>query len=117
LPRDQWARRRHGSGSDLGRKLGTVIGNKAKPEWLRAWIHNPRVYDPGSQMPHYRFSDQQFATMEGFLLAKSDSDFLANVHLDPATPEQIAHGKSLVMVVPVISWQEEQPWGVNIRPF
>ena len=34
---------------------------------------------------------------QGFLLAKTDSDLLANVHLDAATPEQIAHGKSLVM--------------------
>ena len=83
-------------GGNVGPEL-TRIGNKAKPEWLRAWIRNPRVYDPGTQMPHYRFSDQQVATMEGFLLAKSDSDFLASVHLDPATPEQIAHGKSLVM--------------------
>jgi mono/diheme cytochrome c family protein len=83
-------------GGNVGPEL-TRIGNKAKPEWLRAWIRNPRTYDPGTQMPHYRFNDQQVATMEGFLLAKSDSDFLANVHLDPATPEQIAHGKSLVM--------------------
>jgi len=83
-------------GGNVGPEL-TRIGNKAKPEWVRAWIRNPRTYDPGTQMPHYRFNDQQVATMEGFLLAKSDSDFLANVHLDPATPEQIAHGKSLVM--------------------
>ena len=83
-------------GGNVGPELSR-IGNKAKPEWLRAWIRNPRTYDAGTQMPHYRFTDQQVATMEGFLLAKSDSDFLANVHLDPATPEQIAHGKSLVM--------------------
>jgi mono/diheme cytochrome c family protein len=48
-------------------------------------------------MPHYRFADQQLATLSGFLMAKSDSDLLGNVHLDPATPEQIAHGKLLVM--------------------
>ncbi len=83
-------------GGNVGPEL-THIGNKAKPEWLRAWIRNPRTYDPGTQMPHYRFTDQQVATMEGFLLAKSDSDFLANVHLEPATPDQISHGKSLVM--------------------
>ena len=47
-------------------------------------------------MPHYRFNDQQVATLSGFLLAKMDSDLLANVHLDPATPEQIAHGKRLI---------------------
>jgi mono/diheme cytochrome c family protein len=48
-------------------------------------------------MPHYRFADQQLATLSGFLMAKADSDLLGNVHLDPATPEQIAHGKLLVM--------------------
>ena len=83
-------------GGNVGPEL-TRVGTKAKPEWLRAWIRNPRTYDPGTQMPHYRFADQQVATMEGFLLGKADSDFLANVHLDAATPEQIAHGKSLVM--------------------
>jgi mono/diheme cytochrome c family protein len=83
-------------GGDVGPEL-TRIGNKAKPEWLRAWVRNPRTYDPRTEMPHYRFTDQQVATMEGFLLAKADSDLLANVHLDPATPERIAHGKSLVL--------------------
>jgi mono/diheme cytochrome c family protein len=83
-------------GGNVGPEL-TRIGSKAKPEWLRAWVRNPRAYDPKTEMPHYRFTDQQVATMEGFLLAKADSDLLANVHLDAATPEQITHGKSLVM--------------------
>ena len=34
-------------------------------------------------MPHYRFNDPQVATLSGFLLAKTDSDLLANVHLEP----------------------------------
>ena len=83
-------------GGNIGPEL-TRIGSKAKPEWLRAWIRNPRSYDPRTQMPHYRFNNQQVATLEGFLEAKTDSDFLANLHLEPATPEQIAHGRSLVM--------------------
>ena len=33
----------------------------------------------------------------GFLASKTDPDFLANVHLDAATPAQIAHGKALVV--------------------
>jgi len=82
-------------GGNIGPEL-TRIGNKAKPGWLAAWISNPRVYDPGTAMPHYRFSEQQVSTLAGFLQTKADSDFLANVHLDPATPEQIAHGKLLV---------------------
>ncbi len=82
-------------GGDVGPEL-TRVGNKVKPEWLQGWLRNPRIYDSGTAMPHYRFNDQQIATLTGFLLAKTDSDLLANVHLDPATPEQIAHGKTLV---------------------
>jgi mono/diheme cytochrome c family protein len=83
-------------GGDLAPEL-TRIGNKVKPEWLLAWLRNPRTYDPGTAMPHYRFDEKQLVTLSGFLLAKSDPDLLANVHLEAATPEQIAHGRSLVM--------------------
>jgi len=82
-------------GGTVGPEL-TRVGSKVKPEWLQAWLRNPRVYDPATGMPHYRFSDAQVATLAGFLQAKADSDLLANVHLDPATAEQIAHGKRLV---------------------
>jgi len=82
-------------GGDVGPEL-TRIGTKAKPEWLRAWLRNPRVYDAGTAMPHYRFTDQQVSLLTGFLGNKTDADLLANVHLDAATPEQIAHGKLLV---------------------
>ena len=83
-------------GGNIGPEL-TRIGSKVKTEWLQMWLKNPRVYDRTTAMPHYRFSDQQLATLSGFLMAKSDSDLLGNVHLVPATPEQIAHGKLLVM--------------------
>lgn len=82
-------------GGDIGPEL-TRVGSKVKPEWLQAWLRNPRVYDSGTRMPHYHFNDGQVATLSGFLVAKTDSDLLANVHLDPVTPEQIAHGKRLV---------------------
>ena len=82
-------------GGNVGPEL-TRVGNKVKPEWLQAWLRNPRAYDAGTAMPHYRFNDGQVATLSGFLLAKTDSDLLTNVHLDAPTPEQIAHGKRLV---------------------
>jgi mono/diheme cytochrome c family protein len=82
-------------GGDVGPEL-TRVGNKVKPEWLQAWLRNPRNYDEETAMPHYRFNDSQVATLSGFLLAKTDSDLLANVHPEAATPEQIAHGKRLV---------------------
>jgi mono/diheme cytochrome c family protein len=83
-------------GGNVGPEL-TRIGSKVKPEWLQAWIRNPRGYDAKTEMPHYRFNDAQIATMAGFLEAKADSDLLANAHLEATTPEQIAHGRSLVM--------------------
>ncbi len=82
-------------GGDVGPEL-TRVGSKVKPEWLQAWLRNPRAYDAETAMPHYRFNDPQVATLAGFLEAKTDSDLLANVHLEAATPEQIAHGKRLV---------------------
>ena len=82
-------------GGDVGPEL-TRVGSKVKPEWLQAWLRDPRVYDPPTAMPRYRFNESQMATLAGFLEAKTDSDLLSNVHLDAATPEQIAHGKRLV---------------------
>ncbi len=82
-------------GGDVGPEL-TRVGSKVKPGWLQGWLKNPRVYDAATAMPHYRFTDAQITTLSGFLLGKADSDLLANVHLDAATPEQIAHGKRLV---------------------
>ena len=82
-------------GGDVGPEL-TRVGSKVKPEWLQAWLRNPRAYDAETAMPHYRFNDAQVATLSGFLLAKTDSDLLANVHLEATSPEQIAHGKRLV---------------------
>jgi len=82
-------------GGNVGPEL-TKVGSKVKPEWLQAWLQNPHNYDPGTAMPHYRFNSGQVATLSTFLLAKTDSDLLANVHLEAATAEQIAHGKRLV---------------------
>jgi mono/diheme cytochrome c family protein len=83
-------------GGDLGPEL-TRIGNKVRPEWLEAWLSDPHAYDPKTTMPRYRWTGQQLALVKAFLSGKSDSDFLANVHLDPANPAQIAHGKALVI--------------------
>ena len=82
-------------GGDIGPEL-TRVGSKVKPEWLTEWLRDPKIYAPQTAMPHYRFSEKQVGLLGGFLQAKTDSDLLANVHLDPATKEQIVHGKALV---------------------
>jgi mono/diheme cytochrome c family protein len=83
-------------GGDIGPEL-TRIGNKVKPEWLAAWLANPRVYDATTPMPHYRFTPQQVATLAAFLQGKSDSDYGAGVRLDAASPQQIVHGRKLIV--------------------
>ncbi len=82
-------------GGNIGPEL-TRIGSKVKPEWLQAWLKDPRNYDAHTQMPHYRWTDQELTLLAGYVASKTDSDFPANVHLDAATPQQIAHGKALV---------------------
>ena len=82
-------------GGDIGPEL-TKVGTKAKRDWLRQWVRNPKAYDPGTKMPHFRFDEKQLTLISGFLESKTDSDFIANVHLEPATPQQAAHGKLLV---------------------
>jgi mono/diheme cytochrome c family protein len=82
-------------GGDFGPEL-TRVGTKVNPDWLHRWLTDPRQYQPGTRMPHYRLDEKQIALLSTFLAAKKDDDLLANVHLAPATPDSIAHGKRLV---------------------
>ena len=83
-------------GGDLGPEL-TNVGTKVKPDWLMAWMRDPQKYDPATPMPQYRWSDQQLKLITSFIESKSNPDLLANVHLQPPTKAQIAHGKQLVI--------------------
>ena len=83
-------------GGDLGPEL-TKVGTKVKPQWLEAWLRDPGFYDPGTHMPHYRFTPQQIVILAGFLEQKADSDLLSNVHLAAPAEQQIARGKALVL--------------------
>ncbi len=83
-------------GGTLGPEL-TNVGTKVKPAWLLAWMRDPKHYDPATRMPQYRWTDAQLNLLAAFLENKTDPDFVANVHLQPATKQQIAHGKELVM--------------------
>jgi mono/diheme cytochrome c family protein len=47
-------------------------------------------------MPHYRLDEKQVGLLLAFLGNKTDADFVGNLHFDPATAEQIDHGKRLV---------------------
>ncbi len=83
-------------GGNLGPEL-TNVGTKVRPEWLTAWMRNPQHYDPSTLMPQYRWTDAQLKLITAFVQSKTNPDLLANVHLSPSTPAQIAHGKKLVI--------------------
>jgi len=83
-------------GGTVGPEL-TRIGSKAKAEWLAEWIRDPKALDPDTKMPHYRFDAKQIGALAGYLASKTDSDFIGNLHYEAATPQQIEHGKTLVI--------------------
>ena len=83
-------------GGNVGPEL-TRVGSKVKPEWLADWLRDSKVYDPDTAMPHFRFEPKDIGLLMGFLASKTDPDFVANVHLDAATPAESAHGKALVV--------------------
>ena len=82
-------------GGSFGPEL-TRVGSKVNPAWLTQWLHNPAAYLPDTAMPHFRFADKDIAQLASFLTSRTDPDFAVNVHLDPAMPAQIAHGRKLV---------------------
>jgi hypothetical protein len=83
-------------GGDLGPEL-TRIGNKAKPEWLAAWLQNPahlRCHNAHAALPLHAAADHDSGCLSA---GKSDSDYGSGVHLDAASPQQIAHGRKLIV--------------------
>jgi len=94
MPRSSECRWQLGGG-DLGPEL-TRLGNKVKPEWLTAWLQNPRIYDATTPMrstlhPAADHDSGCFSPGQNGLRLRS------SVHLDVASPPQIAHGRKLIV--------------------
>jgi cbb3-type cytochrome oxidase cytochrome c subunit len=97
---DARAHLRNIDGSLVRRNLGpdlAGIGSKVRPAWLEAWLRDPSVYNPDTAMPRYRFNAQQVGPMAAYLESKTVPRLLAGVHLAEATPQQVAHGRLLLM--------------------
>jgi nitric oxide reductase subunit C len=45
------------------------VGEKLRPEWLRAWLRDPRAVDPAARMGNFHLSAAQIARLEAFLLS------------------------------------------------
>ncbi|MCX6538415.1 MAG: c-type cytochrome [Acidobacteria bacterium] len=46
------------------------IGYKVRPEWLRAWLKDPKSYLSQSKMGNFRLSDVEIASLQAFLLSQ-----------------------------------------------
>lgn len=44
-------------------------GEKLQPEWLRAWLRDPRAVDPAARMGNFHLSDAQITGLEAFILS------------------------------------------------
>lgn len=51
------------------------IGNKVDPSWLIRWIKEPNKYQPNTQMPDFRLTDEEAISIAAFLIAQSDSKY------------------------------------------
>ena len=85
-------------GGDIGPEL-TKVGSKVKPDWLVAWLRDPRGYLPHAQMPRYGWSDEDLFKVTQYISSKlTDSDLLASVpQLGEPTEQEVQLGRRLFL--------------------
>lgn len=68
------------------------IGSKLKPEWLVAWLKDPRSYWHNTNMPDLRLTDQEALDVAAYLTSLKHTQFdeLGDVVPDPAMLLRIA---------------------------
>jgi len=96
--------RRRGSRTDAHWKQG-------RPQWLTAWLENPRIYDATTPMPHYRFTAQQIVTLAAICRVSRIQTTRASVHLDTADggrlPTDETHRRAGMRRLPRNQWRAE----------
>ncbi|MBW7997345.1 MAG: c-type cytochrome [Candidatus Glassbacteria bacterium] len=74
------------------------IGGKVNREWLFNWLKNPKKYFPETNMPRFRFTDQEIWDLVEYVVGEFvDWDF-EPLYTEPVkiTNESINEGKSLI---------------------
>jgi mono/diheme cytochrome c family protein len=85
-----------GKSKDLVPNLKDVAA-KTGSQWIYHWIKNPRGFDPESNMPSLRLTDEEAGAITAYLMtlgAKSDS--MPGIEEKLADPANIKRGESLV---------------------
>ncbi|MHC4953352.1 MAG: c-type cytochrome [Planctomycetota bacterium] len=84
-----------GWGERMSRRQGPTLdglGSKLKPEWLVAWLKNPRGYWHDTNMPDLRLTDQEALDVAAYLISLKHSDFdaLPAVNVDADVLNKLA---------------------------
>jgi mono/diheme cytochrome c family protein len=83
-------------GGNIGPEL-TKAASKVNPDWLVAWLRDPRGYLPHTSMPRYGWSDQDLYLVTHYLTSTlTDSDLLSNVpKLAEPKQDEVQRGRQL----------------------
>lgn len=76
-------RQARGFSFDIAPEL-TRAGSKLDPDWIYAWIRNPRQYRPTTRMPNLRLTDQEAKDIVAYLRTMTDNRKFdqVDIHLD-----------------------------------
>jgi cytochrome c2 len=64
------------------------LNEKVNPDWLFAWLKNPKAYNPQTRMPNLRLSDDEANDLVAFLLQRPASPEFERVKAPQADPKQ-----------------------------
>lgn len=92
---DKASGRKTGWGNRMSRRQGpnlSGVASKVTPEWLVAWLKNPRGYWHDTNMPDLRLTDQEALDIAAFLMTKRNTAFeaLPGVAFDQSILDRIA---------------------------
>ena len=85
----------NGAGGTIAPDLAN-IADKVRLDWLFNWIKNPRAYQPNTQMPQYRFTDQEIRLIVIYLSTLGDSESEEGKEVSSYSKEEVRKGEKLV---------------------
>ncbi|MFO0793751.1 MAG: c-type cytochrome [Candidatus Brocadiaceae bacterium] len=83
-----------GFGEDKNRMIGPSlrnIKNKIKPDWLTAWIKDPKAFRPTTRMPNFRLSEEESQAIAACLWQYADKKTITG-EMVALSGEQLSQG-------------------------
>ncbi len=83
-----------GFGEDRNRMIGPSlrnIKNKVKPDWLTAWIKDPKSFRQTTRMPNFRLSEEESQAIAAYLWQHADEKTMSG-EMVALSSEQLSQG-------------------------